>query len=222
MKTNKIIMGMLATVMGLSSTSFAASVTTGNMNNTATTAAKPLITTINATPRASIRLAVGGAKFIEAAEELSVSIDVDASTPTVTAGSAADQAFVDDVAGAAYFGYYLTTGVRSSNQTAANVNVKVAAGTETAGRSFFLLGHGAVSPTEEGDLTVAGAETTFVTVASNTNVCGTNHAANLSGVGIPCDNTDADMDLTQFVKVELDDAPDVAIISQLVFTAVAE
>src|SRR5690606_590030 len=135
MKTNKIIMGMLATVMGLSTTSFAASIDTGNMNQTNTTAANPLITNINATPRASIRFAVGGAKFVENAGELSVTIDVDASTPNVTAGLAADQAFVDDAVEAAYFGYYLTTGVRSANQAAANVNVKVAAGTETANRS---------------------------------------------------------------------------------------
>ena len=135
--------------------------------------------------------------------------------------------FRDDTIGAAYFGYYLTAGVRSSNQSAANINVKVKQGAgETANRSYYLIGNGTTTPTVQGDLTIAPASvTTFATAAPNGVPCGPSHAANgLSGTAIGWigGSTGANMDITQFVKVLYSDPAAAAIVSQLEVTAVDE
>lgn len=213
-------------VVGVSTSAHATRITTGNMSAT-TTAASPQVTNISATPSAIIRLDVGGASYINTTTPLSVSITVDTSTPSVTVGTAAAQSFRDDAVGAAYFGYYLTVGERSSNQSAANVNVKIKAGSgATANRSYYLLGNGTTTPTVQGDLTAAPASaTTFATGAANGVHCGPSHVANgLSGTAIGCTggSTVANMDLTQFVKVLYSDPTSAAIVSQLEFTAVNE
>ncbi len=227
--TNKILKSLMlgaVFVAGFSTNANATRITTGNMSAT-TTAATPLVTNISATPAAVIRLDVGGANFINVVSPLSVSITVDTSTPSVTVGTAANQMFRDDTIGAAYFGYYLTTGVRSSNQSAANINVKVKKGAgETANRSYYLLGNGTSTPTVQGDLTIApAAVTTFATTTPNGVHCGPSHVANgLSGTAIGCTggSTVANMDITQFVKVLYADPAAAAIVSQLEFIAVNE
>lgn len=201
-------------------------VNTGNLAGT-TTAGVPLTGNILATPRAMIRLDLGGAKYIGAATPLTITITVDCSTPAVTVGTAANQLFRDDAVSAAFFGYYLTLGVRSAAQTAANVNLKVRRGAgETAGRSYYLLGNGTTTPTVQGDLTVApAAVTTFATAPPNTIRCGPSYVANgISGTAINCaaGATVANMDITQFVKVLYSDPVATARISQLEFTAVNE
>ncbi len=219
------MLGMIA-ALGLTTSAHATRVTTGNMSAT-TTAASPQVSEVNATPAAIIRLDLGGAGYINTSSPLSVSITVDTATPSVTVGTAADQAFKDDTIGAAYFGYYLTAGVRSANQSAADINVKVKKGAgETANRSYYLLGNGTTTPTVQGDLTIAPASvTTFATAAPNGVHCGPSHVANgLSGVDIGCTggSTVANMDVTQFVKVLYSDPASAAIVSQLEFTAVNE
>ncbi len=201
-------------------------VNTGNFAGT-TTAGIPLTGNILATPRAMIRLDLGGAKYSGATSPLTITITVDCSTPAVTVGTAADQAFRDDAVSAAFFGYYLTLGVRSAGQTAANVNLKVRRGAgETAGRSYYLLGNGTTTPAVQGDLTVApAAVTTFATAPRNTIRCGPSYVANgISGTAINCaaGATVTNMDITQFVKVLYSDPIATARISQLEFTAVNE
>jgi len=223
--TKSLVLGAMV-VAGLSSSAHATRITTGNLSAT-TTAASSLISNINATPASIIRFEIGGANFTTAGGELDVTITVDTSTPTVTAGTAADQSFKDDTDGAAFFGYYLSTGVRSSNQSAAGMNIKVRAGAgETAGRSLYLLGNGTTTPSAVGDLTDApGAYTTFAATVPNSVHCGPSWNANgLTGAAIGCSggSTVADMDLTQFVRVEYDDPTGAAIVSQLEFIAVAE
>lgn len=205
---------------------YATVINTGNYGGTNTNAV-PLDSLITATPRAMIRLDVGGAKFTGAASPLTLSITVDCSTPAVTVGTAADQAFRDDAIGAAYFGYYISLGVRSAGQTAANVNLKVRRGAgETAGRSYYLLGNGTTSPTVQADLTVApAAVATFATAPRNVIRCGPSYAANgISGTAINCaaGSTVANMDITQFAKILYSDPIASARISQLEFTAVNE
>ncbi len=201
-------------------------INTGNYSGTNTNAI-PLDARITATPRAMIRLDVGGAKFTGATSPLTISISVDCSTPAVTVGTAADQAFRDDAIGAAYFGYYLSLGVRSAAQTAANVNLKVRRGAgETSGRTYYLLGNGTTTPTVQADLTVApAAVTTFATSPPNVIRCGPSYSANgISGTAINCaaGSTVANMDITQFAKVLYSDPVATARISQLEFTAVNE
>ena len=226
MKNIKSLMLGAVLVAGLSTSAHATRITTGNLAAT-TTAASPLVSNISATPAAIIRLDVGGASFINTSTPLSVTITVDTSTPSVTVGTAAAQSFRDDAIGAAYFGYYLTVGERSSNQSAANINVKVKKGSGgSAGRSYYLLGNGTTTPTVQGDLTAAPASaTTFATGAPNGVHCGPSHVANgLSGTAIGCTggSTVANMDITQFVKVLYSDPTSAAIVSQLEFTAVNE
>ncbi len=226
MKMNKKIFAGVVIALGLSTTAHATRVTTGNVAGD-TTAASPQTSEISATPSSIIRLDLGGAGYINTTSPLSVTISVDTATPSVTVGTAADQAFRDDTAGAAYFGYFLSTGVRTSNQSAGNVNVKVKAGSgATANRSYYLLGNGTTTPTVEGDLTAAPASaTTFATAAPNGAHCGPSYSANgLSGSAIGCagGSTVANMDVTQFVKVLYSDPTSAAIVSQLEFTAVNE
>ena len=223
---NKKVMLRVIAALGLTTSAHATRITTGNMSAT-TTAASPQVSEVNATPAAIIRLDLGGAGYINTSSPLSVSISVDTATPSVTAGTAADQMFKDDTIGAAYFGYYLTAGVRSANQSAANINVKVKKGAgETANRSYYLLGNGVTTPAVQGDLTIAPASvTTFATAAPNGVHCGPSHVANgLSGAAIGCSggSTVANMDVTQFVKVLYADPAAAAIVSQLEFTAVNE
>ena len=201
-------------------------INTGNYAGTSTLAI-PLGSRINATPRAMIRLDVGGAKYTSTSSPLTISITVDCSTPAVTSGTAADQAFKDDAVGAAFFGYYLSFGVRSAAQTAANVNLKVAKGAgETSGRSYYLLGNGTTTPNDQTDLTIGPASaTTFATAPANSIRCGPSYTANgVTGTAINCPagSTVANMDLTQFVKILYADAAGAAKISQLTFTAVNE
>lgn len=223
---NKKLMVSVIVAMGMTSSAHATRVTTGNMAG-ATTAASPQVSEVSATPSSIIRLDLGGAGYLNTSSPLSVSISVDTATPSVTVGTAADQSFRDDVVGAAYFGYYLSTGVRSSNQSASNINVKVKKGSgETSGRSYYLLGNGASVPAVQADLTVAPASmTTFATAAPNGAHCGPSYSANgLSGSAINCagGSTVANMDVTQFVKVLFTDPTSAAIVSQLEFIAVNE
>ncbi len=223
---SKVAMLTMIAGLGMTSNAYATRITTGNLSTT-TTAASPQVSNVNATPSSSIRLDVGGANFLTATGQLSVSISVDTSTPLVTVGTAADQLFRDDAVGAAFFGYYLSTGVRSSNQAAAAINVKVKKGAgETAGRSYYLVGNGTTVPTVQGSLTVAPATvTTFATTTPNSIHCGPSYVANgLSGVAINCASGTnvANMDITQFVKVLATDPTSAAIVSQLEFIAVNE
>lgn len=209
-----------------SSAACATVINTGNYSGTSSVAV-PLDSLITATPRAMIRLDVGGAKYSGATSPLTLTISVDCSTPAVTVGTASDQAFRDDAIGAAYFGYYLSLGVRSAGQTAANVNLKVRRGAgETASRSYYLLGNGTTTPTIQGDLTIApAAVTTFATAPRNVIRCGPSYVANgISGTAINCaaGSTVANMDITQFVKILYSDPVASARISQLEFTAVNE
>jgi hypothetical protein len=226
MKNMNKLMLVGAVVLAIAQSAHATRITTGNVTG-ADTNASPQISNINATPSAIIRLDLGGANFITSAGQLDVTISVDTATPSVTAGAAADQSFRDDTVGAAYFGYYLSTGVRSANQTAGNVNVKVNKGSgETANRSYYLLGNGTSTPDEQADLTIAPASaTTFATAGANSVHCGPSWNANgLSGAEIGCagGSTVANMDVTQFVKVLYSDPGAAAINSQLEFTAVNE
>ena len=176
-----------------------------------------------------IRFNVGGAKFTGATSPLSVAITVDTLTPTVAVGTAADQSFRDDTVGAAFFGYYLTCGLRTQTQAFGTVgNIKVRAdAAETAGRSFYLIGNGTTVPTLQSQLTDApAAYTTFASIPRNTTRCGPNYAANgVSGVnGVNCgaNPTVAQMDVTQFVKVLFTDLPSTPIISRIEFVVVNE
>lgn len=203
-------------------------INTGILNNT-TTAGTLMNATSTITPSSTIRFEVGGAKFTGAATPLTLSVTVDASTPTVVTGSAADQAFKDDAVGAAFFGYYLTTGVRSANQpaAAAGVVIQVKKGVgETANRTYYLLGNGTTTPTVQGSLTIAPAvSTTFASTTKNAIRCGPSYVANgLSGTAMNCaaGTTVANMDITQFVKILYADAPSVAIVSQLQFIALSQ
>lgn len=219
------MLGVIST-LGVTTSAFATRITTNNLSNS-TTAGTPLISNVNATPSSVIRLDLGGANFITATGQLSVSITVDTATPVVTVGTAADQVFRDDTVGAAYFGYYLSAGVRSANQSAAGMNIKVKKGSgESANRSYYLLGNGTTVPTVEGDLTIAPASvTTFASTVPNSVHCGPSYVANgLSGAAIGCSggSTVANMDVTQFVKVLYSDPSSSAIVSQLEFTAVNE
>jgi hypothetical protein len=222
--TKSLLLGTIV-VAGLSTSAHATRISTGNMSAT-TTAASPLISNINATPASIIRFDLGGANYTGSGP-LEVNITVDTSTPTVTVGTPADQSFKDDTNGAAFFGYYLSTGVRSSNQSAAGMNIKIRAGSgETAGRSYYLLGNGSTVPTVVGDLTDApAAYTTFASTVPNSVHCGPSWNANgLTGAAINCSggSTVANMDLTQFVRVAYTDPAGSPIVSQLEFIAVAE
>lgn len=176
-----------------------------------------------------IRFNVGGAKFTRTSSPLTVSITVDTLTPTVAVGTAANQSFRDDSVGAAFFGYYLTCGLRTQTQAAGTVgNIKVRAGSaETSGRSYYLLGNGTTTPTLQSQLTDApAAYTTFASIPRNTTRCGPSYAANgISGVnGVTCTagTVVANMDITQFVKVLFTDPPSAAIVSYLEFVVVNE
>lgn len=213
-------------VLFVSTLAHATRITTGNLTNS-TTAAVPDISNVSATPVSMIRLDLGGAKFPTAAGQLRVAITVDTTTPVVRVGTATDQTFRDDAVSAAFFGYYLTTGVRSSNQAAPGINIKVKRGAgETAGRSYYLLGNGTTIPTLQGQLTLApAAATTFASTVPNSIHCGPRYVANgIAGTAINCaaGTTVANMDITQFVKVLFSDPTSAAIVSQLEFTAVNE
>lgn len=175
-----------------------------------------------------IRFNLGGAKFTTAGGELNVSISVDTLTPTVITGTVADQIFRDDSVGAAFFGYYLTAGVRTQGQapgTVGNLKVRRSVG-ETTGRTYYLLGNGTTTPTLESHLTVASSTyTTIASVPRNRTRCGPQWSANgVSGNGVNCgpNPTVANMDITQFIKVLFADPPIAPIISKLSFVIVQE
>ncbi|MEZ4846974.1 MAG: hypothetical protein R2877_08650 [Bdellovibrionota bacterium] len=171
-----------------------------------------------------IRFNLGGAKFLAVAGQLSVTITVDATTPAVTIGTAPDQMFRDDSVGAAFFGYYLTTALRTQQQangTQGYVQLRVGSGA-TANRTYYLLGNGTTTPTLQSQLTAApAAYTTIASIPRNSIECGTNYAANGLGNtnGVNCNNNPSNdaMDVTQFVKVLFTDAPTAIITSQLQF-----
>lgn len=222
----KIMMLGVVYSLGTSSVAHATRITTGDLG-TSNTAASPMVANIGATPNGSIRFDLGGAAFLTSAGQLTISIGVDAVVPSVTSGTISDQLFRDDIVGAAYFGYYLSTGVKSASQTSPNMNIKVKRGSaETSGRSFFLIGNGTTSPNSQSDLTIAPAGfTTFATTTSNSAHCGPQYASNgLTGSTINCGggSTVTNMDLTQFVKVLDTDPTTGAVISQLEFIAVSE
>lgn len=222
----KILVTGLISIFGFTSISHATSITTGDLANT-TTVGSPLVSNITVAPTPTIRFEVGGANFATSSSQLSVSISVDALVPVVTAGTAANQMFRDEGVGAAYFGYYLTAGVKSASQPTATVNIKIRKGAgETSGRSYYLLGNGVSTPAAQGDLTVAPASfTTFATAASNSSHCGPHFVTNgLTGVAINCSggSTVANMDVTQFVKVLDSDSTSASITSQIEFIAVNE
>lgn len=187
------------------------------------------IISMNAEAQTRIRLALGGANYNATGTDLTVSSTVECTTPSVISGTAADQMFRDDAIGAAYFGYYLTLGVRTTLQIfGTNVNVKVRRGaSSTANRSYYLLGNGTTTPDDQSDLTIApAAYTTFVSAPKNDTACGTNWSAN----GLPANGVNGcngqtiinNMDVTQFVKVLFTDPPGTAIISELDFIAAVE
>jgi hypothetical protein len=176
-----------------------------------------------------IRFNVGGAKYTTVGGDLSVTITVDTLTPTVVTGNAADQSFRDDTVGAAFFGYYLTCGLRTQGQAGGTVgNIKIRRdAAETSGRSYYLIGNGTTVPTAQSSLTIApAAATTFASIPRNSTRCGPNWSANgVSGVnGVNCgpNPTVAQMDITQFVKVLFTDPPSAAIVSFVEFTVVNE
>ena len=176
----------------------------------------------------SIRVNLGGAKYTATSlVALRVTITVDTLTPAVVVGTAADQSFRDDAVGAAYFGYYLSVGVRTQAQPAGTVgNIKIIKGAgETSARTYYLLGNGTSTPTVQGNLTIApSVYTTIASMPRNTTRCGPNFAANgISGInGVNCVTTLANMDITQFVKVLFTDPPSTAINSSLIFVVVEE
>ena len=227
MKNNFARSLVLSAIFAIGWSSASATViTTGGVAGT-TTAASPLLTNINATPAATIRFDIGGVNYITNTGQLSVTVTVDATTPIVTTGTAANQAFKDDTVNAAFFGYYLSTGVRTGNQNVAlNLHVKVIKGAgETAGRSYYLLGNGTTVPTLQSNLTVAPvAATTFASTTVNAVHCGPSYSANGISAALGCAGgaTVANMDVTQFVKIAYTDPAAAAIISQLQFIAVAE
>jgi len=172
-----------------------------------------------------IRFNLGGAKYVAGGTRtIAVTITVDATTPTVAVGTAADQLFRDDSVGAAFFGYYLTTGLRTQGQaggTLGYVQLRVGAGA-TANRTYYLLGNGTTTPTLQSQLTLAPAGyTSIANIPRNSTRCGPNYAANgVSGVnGVNCgaNPTVANMDVTQFVKVLFTDIPSSTITSRLQF-----
>lgn len=172
-----------------------------------------------------IRFNLGGAKYVAGGvRTLSVTITVDATTPTVAVGTAADQLFRDDSVGAAFFGYYLTTALRTQTQAAGTqgyVQLRVGAGA-TANRTYYLLGNGTTTPTLESHLTAAPAVyTTIASIPRNSIRCGPNYAANglsnVNGVNCTANPTVANMDVTQFVKVLFTDIPSSTINSRLQF-----
>lgn len=210
----------------MNSQSQATSITTGELSNTSTSS-NPLVTNITVAPNPTIRFQVSGLAFTTASSQLNVSISVDALVPTVTSGTAADQSFRDEIVGAAYFGYYLTTGVKSASQPLASLNIKIRKGPgETSNRSYYLLGNGIVTPASQGDLTPAPAGyTTFATAGANGSHCGPRYVTNgLTSPDINCaaGSTVANMDITQFVKILDSDAASASIISQVEFIAVNE
>jgi hypothetical protein len=201
-------------------------ITTDDLAGT-TTASNPLSTNIRVTPTPSIRFEVGGARFSTVSSQLMVTIGVDTLAPRVTSGTAANQMFRDDTVGAAYFGYYLSTGVKSASQPISTIHIKIRRGTaETSDRSYYLLGNGLTTPTSQGNLTpVPAAFTTFAIAGSNASHCGPQYMNNgLIGGSINCatGTTIPNMDLTQFVKVLDSDGSNSTIISQVEFVAVNE
>ena len=214
-------------LVSYSTLAHATSVNTGILANT-TTSGTVLSGNLNSTPTSVIRFDVGGAGFVTAVGQLSVTVTVEATTPAVITGTAANQVFRDDTVGAAFFGYYLSTGVRTSNQLSATVtNIKIKVGTgATANRSYYLLGNGVTTPTAQTNLTAAPAvATTFVSTTSNTGHCGPNYSANgLTNATLSCatGSNVANMDLTQFVKILFTDPAGTAVISKIELTAAAE
>lgn len=201
-------------------------ISTGELSDS-TTASNPLITNINVAPTPTIRFQVGGANFTTSSSQLNVSISVDALIPTVTVGTAANQMFRDETVGAAYFGYYLTTGVKSASQPLSTVSIKIRKGSaETSNRSYYLLGNGVFTPSSQGDLTpVPAGFTTFAVAGANGSHCGPRYVTNgLTGSSINCSggSTVANMDITQFVKVLDSDGSNASIVSQVEFIAVNE
>ncbi len=201
-------------------------INTGNHAGTNTNSV-PLNSKTVATPRSMIRLEVGGAKFSPSAGEISVTITVDTTTPSVTSGPSPDQSFRDDATSASYFGYYLTLGTRSSGQTMANIAVSATRGASaTLGRTFGVIGNGTTTPTQEGDLLVVpDTPGVFALVQSNAIRCGPSYVTNgLTGTALNCasGSTTAELDATQFVKVEYADPPGVPIRSIIEFIAEAQ
>ena len=172
-----------------------------------------------------IRFNLGGAKYINGGTRtLAVTITVDATTPAVVSGTAPDQMFRDDSVGAAFYGYYLTTALRTQSQAAGTqgyVQLRVGTGA-TANRTYYLSGNGTTSPTLQSQLTAAPASyTTIATIPRNSIRCGPNYAANGLGNtnGVNCNNNPSvsTMDVTQFVKVLFTDTPASIINSRLQF-----
>ena len=203
----------------------ATTINTGTLNNT-TTAGSLQTASSSITPSSTIRFDVAGAKFTGSATPLSVTITVDAATPAILSGSAADQKFRDDSVSASFFGYYLSTAVRSASQTNTGINIKIQKGAgETSGRSFYLLGNGTTTPTAQSNLTAAPASaTTFVSTTRNAIRCGPSYSSNGISSAVDCaaGSTVTNMDLTQFVKVAYSDPTSSAVVSELQFTAVCE
>jgi len=170
-----------------------------------------------------IRFRLGGAKYTGSGTTMSVSITADATTPLVVVGMPPDQMFRDDSVSAAFFGYYLTAGVRTQNQapgTQAHVQLRRGSGA-TLNRTYYLIGNGVVSPSLESHLVLAPSSyTTIATAPRNRTRCGPNWSANgVTGGGVNCaaNPTVAAMDVTQFVKVQFSDLPSSTIQSRIQF-----
>ncbi len=171
-----------------------------------------------------IAMRLGGAKFVPSGGQLAVSITVDTSLPTVISGSQADQTFRDDTVSAAFFGYFITLGVGSSQQSTFNslkVAVKVGSG-ETSGRTYALYGHGATNPSSQSDLIrPPNSYAAFLTRNVNNAFCGVNWMTHIPG-SVICEGATLvpTLDLTQFVKVLYSDSTASTFTSQLDFIAV--
>jgi hypothetical protein len=214
--TSKIIL-----VFGFYTNLEASEITTKNIVGTTSTT---VISSIHVTANPALRFKIGSVN--ENSGSLNVSTTVDSTISSVTASASANQFFKDDSTKAKYYGYYISTGVTSANQTAKSIHIKIRKGpAETSGRSYYLVGNGSITPKKESDLTAAPVSyTTFATTTSNLTHCGKNYRANhlIDGINCGVGSTVENMDITQFVKVLDTDKNPSAIISQLEFTAIPE
>lgn len=218
------VIGLMLVAFG---TSNATTISTGDLASSNTNSL-PLITSVTVAPSPTIRFAVGGANFTTgSSSQLSVSINVDALVPNVVSGNPANQMFRDETVGAAYFGYYLSTGVKSASQPLSSISIKIRKGSsETSNRSYYILGNGTSTPNTQSDLIPVPTNfTTFATAGANGSHCGIQYVTNgLTGSGVNCaaGSSVANMDVTQFVKVLDSDGVSAQIVSQVEFIAVNE
>ena len=181
---------------------------------------------IYASPIPTLSLKIGGSDNLLANGSLKVSA-INNATISVTASASSDEHFYDRSDRAQYFGYYLSVGVSSTNQTASHIHVKVRRGSgETPNRSYYIHGNEKSSLSKGSDLITAPISyATFAVSPTNSTYCGSHYSTNhLSGKNMNCEKgvTVKDMDITQFVKVMDTDMAPSQIISQLEFVAIPQ